>query len=182
MIMDTLQQIAQKKPHLQAYQQDTEITILTQDVIDSHLRITIKIGTITMTIKTDTGLAGPDPIYTVITTGVPVKVPHEEVILGPITDPHASAHHTTEAQAHTITDETPHTADLYHAEVFLGNAVAPDHIHHTNTTTRHQQDRLTALTEQPGEPKIGNISKSPLMIHHLSTKALMNKPANQTMI
>ena len=75
------------------------MTVLTQDdMIDPHLEITIEIGTITMTIRTDIGLAGPDPIHTVIATGVPVKVPHEEVILGPITDPHAAAYHATETQ------------------------------------------------------------------------------------
>ena len=178
MIMATLQQIAQTKYDHQEYQQDTAITILTQDdVIDPHLRITIKIGTITMTIETDIGLAGLDPIH-----AVTVAMTHEEVILGPITNPHATAHHATEAQAHTGTDETPHTADPHHAEVFPGIAVDPNHVHHTNTTTKHQQDCLAALTEQPGKPRTGNISRSPLMIHHLSTIALMSRPANQTMI
>ena len=181
--MATSQQIAQTESHHQAYQQDTDIIILTQDnVIDPHLRITIMIGTISMTIKTGIGLAGQDPIHAVIATGVPVEVPHEEVIRGLITDPHATAHHITEAQAPTTTNETPHTADPHHAEVFPGFTVDPDYIHHTNTTTKHQQDHLTALTEQPEEPKTDNISKSPLMIHHLSTIALMSKPANQMMI
>ena len=133
--MAMLQQIAQTKSHHQAYQQDTEITILTQDdVIGPHLRISITIGTITMTIKTGTGLAGPDPIHTAIDTGVTVAVTHKEVALGPITDPHATANHITEAQAHTATN------DPHHAEVFPETAVDPDHVHHTNTTTKHQQD------------------------------------------
>ena len=137
--MATSQQIAQTKSHHQAYQQDTEITILTQDyMIDPHLGITIEIGTITMTIKTGIGLAGQDPIHTVIATGVPVEVPHKEVILGPITNPHAAAHHAIEAQVHTATNKTPHTADPHHAEVFPGITVDPDHIHHRNTTTKHQ--------------------------------------------
>ena len=154
MIMATPQQIAQTKSHYQAYQQDIEIPTLTQDdMIDPHLKITIKIGTITVTIKTGIGLAGQDPIHAVIVTGVPVEVPHEEVILGPITDPHTAAHHVTEAQAHTATNETPHTADPHHAEVFLGSTVDPDHIHHTYTTAKHQQDHLTALTEQPWRTK-----------------------------
>ena len=183
MIMATLQQIAQTKYHHQAYLQDTAITILTQDdVTDPHLIITIKIGTVTMTIETGIGLAGPDPIHKVIDTGVTVAMTHEEVILGPITDPHATAHHVTEAQAHTATDETPHTVDPHHAEFFPGIAVDPDHVHHTNTTNKHQQDHLTAATKQPGKPRTGNISRSPLMIHYLSTIALMSRPANQTMI
>ena len=109
-------------------------------MIDPHLGIAIKIGTITMTIETGKGLAGPDPIHTVIATGVPVKVPAKGVILGLITDPHTTAHHAIEAQVTTTTDETPLTADPCYAEVFLGIAVDPDHVHHTNTTTRHQQD------------------------------------------
>ena len=107
---------------------------------------------------------------------------HEEVALGPITNPHATVHHVTEAQAHTITDKTPHTADPHHAEVFPETAVDPDHVHHTNTTTKHQQDHLPALTTQPGKPKTENISMSPLMIHHLNTIALMSRPVTQKMI
>ena len=133
--MAMLQQIAQTKSHHQTGQQDTEITILTQNnVIDPHLGITIAIGTIPMTIKTGIGLAGPDPIHTATDTGVTVTVTHEEAALDPITNPPTTVHHVTEAQAHTITDETPHTADPYHAEVFPETTVDPDHIHHTNTT------------------------------------------------
>ena len=108
MTMAMLQQIALTKFHHQAYQQDTEITILTQeDVIDPHVKITIAIGTITMTIETGIGLAGPDPVPAATGTGVTVGVTHEEVTLDPITDLHATVHHATEAQAHTVTDETP---------------------------------------------------------------------------
>ena len=183
MIMATLQQIAQTKSHHQVYQQDTKITILTQDnVMDPHLGITIEIGTITMTIETGIGLAGQDPIHAVIDTGVTVAMTHKEVILGPITNRHATAYHVTEAKHIPLTNETPHTADPHHTEVFQGIAVDPDHVHHTNTTTKHQQDHLTAPTKQPGKPKTGNISRSPLMMHHLSTIALMSKPANHIMI
>ena len=183
MIMATLQQIAKTKSHHQAYQPDTETTILTQDnVIDPPLRITIKIGTITVTITMGIDLAGQDPIHTVIDTVVTVTMTHKEVALGPITNPHATAHQVTEAEAHTTTDETPHTADPHHTEVFPEIAIDPDHVHHTDITTKHQQDCLTAPTKQPGKPRTGNISRSPLMIHHLSTIALMSRPANQMMI
>ena len=111
-----------------------------------------------------------------------VAVTHEEVNLGPITEPHTTAHHVTEAQAHTTTDETPHTADPHHAKVFPETAVDPDHIHHTNTTTKHQQDLLPAPTAQPGKPNTENISMSPLMINHLNTIALMSRPVTQKMI
>ena len=141
-----------------------------------------EIGTITVTIETGIDLSGPDPIPTAIDTGVTVTLTHEEVTLGPITNPLTAVHHIKEAQAPTITNVTPHIADPHHAEVFPETAVDPDHVHHTNTTTKHQQDHLPVLSEQPGKPKTGNISRSPLMIHHLSTIALMNKPATEKMI
>ena len=63
MTMTMLQQMALTKFCHQAYQQDTEITTLTQkDMIDPHLEITITIGIITMTIETGIGLAGPNPL------------------------------------------------------------------------------------------------------------------------
>ena len=43
---------------------------------------------------------------------------HEEVTLDPMANPHATVHHVTEAQTHTVTDEIPHTADPHHTEVF----------------------------------------------------------------
>ena len=135
-----------------------------------------------MTIKTGIGLAGPDSIHAATDTGVIVTVTHEEVTLDPITDPHTKVLHITGAQAHTVTNETSHTADPHHAEVFPETAVDLEHIHHTNTTTKHHQDHLPAPIEQPGKPKTGNISRSPLMIHHLITIAWMSKPVTQKMI
>ena len=123
MTMAMLQQIALTKFCHQAYQQDTEITILTQeDVIDPHLKITIVISTMTITIETGIGLAGPNPIPTATDTGVIVAVTQEEVTLDPITDPHAAAHHATEAQAHIVTHKTPHTVDPHHTEVSPDNS------------------------------------------------------------
>ena len=60
---------------------------------------------------------------------------------------HATAHPEAQAQAYThhATESSPHTADLHHTEVSPGITVGPDHIHHTNITTKHQQDHLTAL-------------------------------------
>ena len=124
-------------------------------MIDPDLKITIAIGIITVTIKTDIGLASPNPVPATTDTGVTVTVTHKEIALDPITDPHTIAHHATEAQAHIVTDETPHTADPHHAEVSPDTTVDLDHIHHTNTTTKHQQDHLPALIEQSGKPKTG---------------------------
>ena len=114
--------------------------------------------------------------------GVTVAVTLEEVTLDPITNPHGAAHHATEVQAHIITDETPHTADPHHAEVSPETTVDLDCLHHTNTTTKHQQDHPPALIKQPGKPKTGNTSRSPLMTHPPNTIAPMNRPMTQKMI
>ena len=183
MIMAMLQQIALTKFCHQAYQQDTEITTLTQEgMIGPHLEITMSIDIITMTIKIVTGLAGPNPVPITPDLGVTVTVTLKEVTLDPIIDPHATAHHATEGQTHIVTDKTPHTADPHHAGVFPETTVDLDHIHHANTTTKHQQDCLPALIKQPGKPKTGNTSRLLLMTHHASTIAPMNKPATQKMI
>ena len=147
-------------------------------MIDPHFATTIKIGTITVITRTDIGLAGQDPIPTIIDTGVTVIVTHKGVAPGHITDPHTTAHHATETQAHIATDKTSHTEDPHHTEVFPGIAVDPNHACHTNITAKHHKNCLTALTGQPGKTKTGNINKSPLMTHHLNTTAWMNNPAN----
>ena len=107
---------------------------------------------------------------------------HKGVTPGPITDPHNAAYHNTETQVSTATDEALHTEDPHHTEVFPWITVDPDHMCHTNSTTKHHQNCLTALTGQPGRTKTGNINKSPLLTHHPNTTALMNNPANLTRI
>ena len=135
-----------------------------------------------MTIEIGTGSADLDPIPIIPDIGVTVAVALTKVALDHITNPHATAHHATEAQAHTITDETPYTTDPHHAGVFPETTVDLDHTHHANTTTKHPQDCLSALIDQPGEARTGNPSRSPLMTHPLNTIALMNRSATWKMI
>ena len=118
----------------------------------------------------------------VLNRGVTVKALYDGVILGPITNPHTTAHHAKETQKHTTTNKTLHTGDPHHTEVSQEITVNPDHAHHANTPTNHHQNHPTAPTAQPGRTRTGNINKSPLMTHHLNITALMNKPANQMKI
>ena len=90
------QQTALTKFHPQAYQQDTETITLT-DVIDPHLRVTITISITTMTIEIGTGSADLDLTPIILDIGVTPTVTLIEVTLYHFTDPHATAHHTTEA-------------------------------------------------------------------------------------
>ena len=81
------------------------------------------------------------------------------VILGPITDPHTAAYHATEnSGAYHNQRDTPYRRPSSHRS-FSRDAVDPGHVHHTNTTTKHHQNCLTAPTEQPGKTKTGNIKQ-----------------------
>ena len=159
----------------------TETTTL-EDMIDPHLGITIAIGITTMPIEIGTGSADLNLTPIIPDIGVTVTVTLTEVTVDPFTNPHATAHHATEAPAHTITDETLHTADPHHTGVSPEITVDPDHTHPTNTITKHQQDHLPALIRHPGKPRTGNTSKSPLMTHPQNTIALMNRTVTQRMI
>ena len=138
-IMGTLQWIAPTKSHLQAYQQDTGKTTLV-DMIDQHLRVIITPGITTVTIGKDTGSADLDLTPITLDIGVTVAVTLAEVALDPFTDPHNVAHCATEAQAHTTTAETHHTADPHHVEVSPEMTADPEHTHPANIITKPQKD------------------------------------------
>ena len=139
--MATSQWIALTKFHLQAYWQDTGTTTLV-DMIDQHLEVTITPGITTVTIGIDTGSADLNLAPIILDIGVTVTVTLAEVTLDPFTDPHAIAHHATEAQAHTATAETHHTTDPHHAGVSTEITVDPEHAHSANAITKPQKDHL----------------------------------------
>ena len=71
-----------------------------------------------MTIEIGTGSADLDLAPIILDIGATVTVTLTEVTLDLFTNPHATAHHVTEAQAHTVTAETHHTTDPHQAGVF----------------------------------------------------------------
>ena len=125
--MAMLQQIAPTKFQPQAYKHDGETTTL-EDVTDPHLRITITIGITTMTIKIGTGSADLDLAPIIPDIGVIVTVTLTEVTLDCFTDPHTAAHHATEAQAHTVTNETLHSRSSSHRSFSRDNSRSRTHI------------------------------------------------------
>ena len=152
MVMAMLQQIALTKFHPQAYQLDEETTTL-EDMIDPHLGVTIMIGITTVTIKIGTGSGDLDLTSIILDIGVTVTVNLMDVTPDPFTNPHATAHHATEAQSHTITDKTYHTTDPHHAGVSPEITVDPTHAHPTNTIIKPQQDHHPAQIKHPGKPR-----------------------------
>ena len=135
-----------------------------------------------LSIKIDTGSADLDITPIILDIGVTVTVSLTEVALDLFTNPHATAHHATEAQAHTVTNQTCHTADPYHAGVSPEITVDPGHTHPANTITKPQEDHLPAQIKHPGRPRTGNTSKSPMMTHPQNITALMNSTAIHRMI
>ena len=161
-IMATSQQIVLTKFHLQAYQPDAGTTTLV-DMIDQHLGATITPGINTITIEIGTGSADLDLTPIILDIGVTVTVTLAEVVLDPFTNPHATAHHATEAWAHTTTTETHHTAYPHHAGVSPEMTVDPEQAHPSNTFTKPQKDHLPVHIKHPGSPKTGSTNKSQLM-------------------
>ena len=179
--MATLQLIALTKFHLQAYQEDAG-TITLVDLIDQYLGVTFTPGITTVTIEIGTGSADLDLAPIILDIGVTVAVTLTELGLDPFTDPHATAHHATETQAHTSTTETHHTTDPHHAGVSPEMTVDPEHAHPANTITKLQKDHLPIHIKHPESPRTGSANKSKLVTCPQSTIVLMNRTVIQRMI
>ena len=180
-IMGMLQQIALTKSHLQAHQQDTGTTTLV-GMTDQHLRVITTPGITTMTIGIGTDSVDLDLTPITLDIGVTVAVILADVTLDPFNGPCAIAHHTTEAQAHTTTTQTYHTADPHHAGISPEMAVDPKHTNPTNTIIKPHKDHLPVHIQHPGSPKIGSTNRLQLMIHPQNIIALMNRTVIQRMI
>ena len=180
-IMDTSQQIALTKYHLQAHQHETGTTPLV-GMIDQHLRVKNAPGIITMTIGIGTDSVDLDPSHITLNIGVTVTMILTEVALDHFTSHHVIVHHTTKAQAHTTTTKTHHITDPYHAGISSGMTVDPEHTNPTNTITNPHKDHLPVHNQHPGSPWIEGTNRLQLMTHPQNIIALMNRTVIQRMI
>ena len=115
-IMDTSQQIALTKYHLQAHQQDAGTTPLV-GMTDQHLRIVATPDITTMNIGTGTDSVNLNLAHITLDIGVIVAVTLAEVILDHFTSPHTIALHATGAPAHIATAKTHHIAHPHHTGI-----------------------------------------------------------------
>ena len=180
-IMDTLQQIALTKYHLQAHQQEAGTTPLVGKT-DQHLGIIPTPGITTVTIGIDRDSVDLNPTHITLDIGVTIAMILAEVTLDPFTNPCIIAHHATEAQAHTSTAETHHTADPHHAEISPEMTVHLGHTTPTNTLTKPHKYHLPLHKQHLGSPRIGRTNRLQLMNHHQNIITLMNRTAIQRMI
>ena len=152
-IMDTLQQIALPKYHLQACWHDAEITPLA-DMTDQHLRITAIPGVPTMTIETGTDSVNLNPTHITPDIGVTVTVIPTEVVLDHFIDLQDIAPHVTGVPKHTTTIMTHPITDPHHTDISPEMTADPECINPTGNTTNPHKDNLPVHTQHPGSLRI----------------------------
>ena len=181
-IVDTLQQIALTKYHLQAHQQDAGTTTLV-GMTDQHLGVITTPGITNVTIGIGTDSVDLDLTPITLDIGVTVTVILAEVTLDPFTDPCIVAHYATEAQAHTATAETHHTTDPHHAGISPEMTVDPEHAQFQQTPLQNLTETIFQFTSNTLEAQqIGSTNRLQLITHPHSIIALMNRTVIQRMI
>ena len=135
--MDTLPWIALIKYHHQAHQHATEVTPLI-GVIGHPLGIIVTPDALTMIIKIGPGLVVPDPTHITMDIGAAAVMTPIEAAPGHPTDLHDVVSHATEAQAHTATAVTCHTADLHPIEIFPEMTTVLNTNPKNNITNQHK--------------------------------------------
>ena len=179
-IMDTSQQIALTRYHLQACHHDTGITPLV-DVTGQHLR-TATPDVLTLTIETGTDSAHLDLTHITQDIGVTVVVIPTEASLDHFIDLHAIAPCVTEVPAHTATAVTDHITDPHHADISPEKTVDPEHIDPASNIINQHKDHLPVHSQCPGSLRTVGTNRSQLTILRQNIIAQMNRIVTQRMI
>ena len=143
-------------------------------MIGHPLGIIVTPDALAMIIKIGPGLVIPNPTHITMDIGVAAIMTPIEAAPGHPTNLHNVVSHATEAQAHTATAVTCHTADLHPIEIFPKMTVDLDTNPKNNITNQHK-DLLQAHKQHHGNIKTEDTNKSQLMIHHPNTTAQMIK-------
>ena len=173
--MDTLPWIALIKYHHQAHQHTAEVTPLI-GMIGHPLGIIVTPDTLTMIIKIGPGLVIPDPTHITMDIGVAAIMTPIEATPGHPTDLHNIVSHATEAQAHTTSAVTHHTADL-HSIVISPKKTADLSTNPENNITNWHKDLFQAHKQHHGSISTEDTNRSQLTIHHPNTTVQMIKVA-----
>ena len=132
----------------------------------SHTSVITKIGT---------GSVVPNPAHITMDIGVAAIMTSVGATPGHSTDLPNVASHITEAQVHTATAVTHHTADLYPIETFPKMTADLDHTNPKNNITKQHKDLLQAHKQHLGKIKTEDTNKSELTTHHQNTTFQMIK-------
>ena len=165
--------IALIKYHHQAHQCTAEVTPLL-GMIGHPLGIIVTPDALAMIIMIDPGLVIPNPTHITMDIGTTAVMTPIEATPGHPTDLHDIVFRATEAQAHTATTMTCHTADLHPVEIFP-KMTTDLNSNLTNNITNWHKDLLQAHKQHHGNMKTEDTNRSQLMIHHPNTTAQMIK-------
>ena len=150
--MDMLPWTTLIKYHHQAHQHATEVTPLV-GMIGPPLGIIATRDVLTMITKKGTGSVIPDPTHITMDIGVAAVMTPVGATPGHSTDLPNIATHATEAQVHTATVVTYHTADLHPVEIFPEMTADLNHTNPTNSITNQHKDLLQAHKQHLGKIK-----------------------------
>ena len=139
--MDMLPWTALIKYHHQAHQHAAEATPLL-GMIDPPLGIIAIPDILTVITKDGTGLVIPNPTHVTMDIGVAGIMTPIGATPGQSTDLPNVISHATEAQAHTTTAVTHHTADLHPIDIFLKMTADLDYTNPENNITNQHKDLL----------------------------------------
>ena len=137
---------------------------------------------LTMITKIGTGSVVPDPTHKTMDIGVAAIMTPIGATPGHSTDLLNVATCTTEAQVHTATDMTCHTADLHHVEIFPKMTADLDHTNPTNNITNQHKDLLQAHKQHLVKIKTEDTNRLQLTIHPQNTTVQMIKIVTLRMI
>ena len=130
---------------------------------------------LTMITKIGTGSVVPDPTHITMDIGVAAVKTPVGAAPGHSTDLPDVATHASEAQVHTATAVTHHTADLPPIEIFPEMTADLDHTNTANNITNQHKDLLQAHKQHLGKIKTEDTNRSQLMIHPQNTTVQMIK-------
>ena len=170
--MDTLPWTALIRYHHQAHQHTAEI-MPPLGMICHPLDIIVTPDVLAMIIKIGPGLVVPDPIHITMDIGVAAIMTPIEATPGHFTDLHDKVSHATEAQAHTATAVTHHTADLHPVDIFPKMTADLNHTSLENNITNQHRDLPQAQEQYHGKIGTEDTNKSQLTIHHPNTTVPM---------
>ena len=166
--MAMLPWIALIKYHHQAHQHAAEV-MPPLGMIGHPLGIIVTPDVLTMITKIGPGLVIPDPTHITMDIGVAAIMTPVEATPGHSADLHNIVSHTTEAQAHTATAVTHHTADLHPIDIFPKMTADLDHTDLKNNITNQHRDLPQAHKQHHGKIGTEDTNKSQLMIHPPNT-------------
>ena len=172
--MDMLPCTALINYHHQAHQHTAEVTPLIC-MIGPPLGIIATPDVLTVITKIGTGSVIPNPTHITMNIGEAAVMTPIGATPGHSTDLPNVATHATEAQVHTTTTMTHHTADLHPIEIFPKMTADLDHTNLENNITIQHKDLLQGHKQHLGKIKTEDTNRSQLMNHSQNTTVQMIK-------